>query len=67
MKILTTLRSAKKGSVDKTITHMITDQKQFAQSGHSTQSAVNIFNALHLFIKESIREQEIKLACMNCA
>ena len=32
---------------------------------HSTQSAVDIFNTLCVFTKEPIREQEIKLECMN--
>ena len=31
----------------------------------STQSAVDIFNTLRIFTKEPIREQEIKLECMN--
>ena len=43
----------------------ITHQKHHAQSGRSTQSAVDIFNTLHVFTKEPIREQEIKLECMN--
>ena len=32
---------------------------------HSTRSAVDIFNTLHVFTKEPIREQEIKWECMN--
>ena len=44
---------------------MITHQKHLAQSGRSTQSAVDIFNTLRIFTKEPIREQEIKLECMN--
>ena len=54
----------KNGSVDVTFTHVITHQKHLAQSGHSTRSAVDIFNTL-IFTKEPIREQEIKLECMN--
>ena len=46
-------------------TRMITHQKHLAQSGSSTQSEVDIFNTLHVFTKEPIREQEIKLDCMN--
>ena len=34
-------------------------------AGHSTRSAVDIFNTLRVFTKEPIREQEIKLECMN--
>ena len=37
----------------------------FAQSGCSPRSAVEIFNTLRVFTKEPIREQEIKLECMN--
>ena len=37
----------------------------WAQSGRSTRSAVDIFNTLRVFTKEPIREQEIKLECMN--
>ena len=40
----------------------ITHQKHLAQSERSTWSAVDIFNTLHVFTKEPIREQEIKLA-----
>ena len=29
------------------------------------RSAVDIFNTLRIFTKEPIREQEIKLECMN--
>ena len=42
-----------------------THQKHLTQSGCSTQSAVDIFNTLRVFTKEPIREQEIKLECMN--
>ena len=34
-------------------------------SGCHTWSAVDIFNTLCVFIKESVRKQEIKLECMN--
>ena len=44
---------------------VITHQKHLAQSGHSTRSAVDIFNTLRIFAKEPIRGQEIKLECMN--
>ena len=44
----------------------ITHQKHLAQSGRSTRSAVDIFNALRVFTEEPIRQQEIKLECMNC-
>ena len=37
----------------------------WAQSGRSTWSAVDIFNTLRVFTKEPIREQQIKLECMN--
>ena len=37
----------------------------WAQSGLSTRSAVDIFNTLRVFTKEPIREEEIKLECMN--
>ena len=42
-----------------------THQKHLIQPGRSTCSAVNIFNTLRVFAKEPIREQEIKLECMN--
>ena len=48
-----------------TFTCAIAHQKHLAQSGHSTLSAVDIFNTLPVFTKEPIREQEIKLECMN--
>ena len=50
---------------DVTFTCAITHQKHLAQSGRSTWSAVDIFNTLRVFTKEPIREQEIKLECMN--
>ena len=65
MKILTTLPSEKNGSVDVTFAREITHQKHLAQSRRSTRSAVDIFNTLCVFTKEPIREQEIKLECMN--
>ena len=37
----------------------------WAHSGRSTRSAVDIFNTLHIFTKQPIREQEIKLECIN--
>ena len=37
----------------------------WAQFGRSTWNAVDIFNTLRVFTKEPIREQEIKLECMN--
>ena len=55
----------KNGSVDVTITSAIMHQKHLAQSGRSMRSAVDIFNTLRIFTKEPIREQEIKLQCMN--
>ena len=36
------------------------------RSRTNTRSAVNIFSPLRVFTKEPIREQEIKLGCMNC-
>ena len=55
----------KNGSVDVTFTRAITHQKHLAQSGRSTRSAVDIFNTLRVLTKKPIREQEIKLECMN--
>ena len=52
-------------SVDVTFTCAITHQKHLAQSGRSTRSAVDIFNTLRVFTKKPIRQQEIKLVCMN--
>ena len=37
----------------------------WVQPGRSSRSAVDIFNTLRIFTKEPIREQEIKLECMN--
>ena len=48
-----------------TFAREIKHQKHLAQSGRSTRSAVDIFNTLRVFTKEPIREQEIKLECMN--
>ena len=53
----------KNGSVDVTFAREITHQKHLVQSGLSTRSAVDIL--LCIFTKEPIREQEIKLECMN--
>ena len=64
-RILTISPSEKNGSVDVTFTRAITHQKHLAQSGRSTQSAGDIFNTLRIFTKEPIREQEIKLECVN--
>ena len=36
-----------------------------AQSWRRTRNAVDIFNTLRVFTKEPIREQKIKLECMN--
>ena len=55
----------KNGSVDVTFARAIMHQKHLAQSGRSTQSAVDIFNTLRVFPKEPIRKQEIELECMN--
>ena len=66
-RILTTLPSEKNGSVDVTFMCAITHQKHLTQSGRSTRSSVDIFNTLHVFTKEPIREQEITLECMNCS
>ena len=63
--MLTTLPREKNGSVDVMLTRAITHQKHLAKSGRSTWSAVDIFNTLRLFTKEPIREQEIKLECIN--
>ena len=59
-RILTTLPSEKNGSVDVTFTRAVTHQKHLAQSGGSTRNAVDIFNTLHVFTKEPIREQGFK-------
>ena len=55
----------KNGSIDVTFACEITHHKHLTQSGHSTRSAVDIFSTLRVFTKESIREQEIELECMN--
>ena len=49
-----------------TFTCAITHQKHLAQSGRSTRSAVDNFYTLRVLTKEPIREQDIKLECMNC-
>ena len=59
MKNTNNITQWKNGSVYVTITRGITQQKHLAQSGHSTQSALYIFNTLCVFTKEPIREQEI--------
>ena len=61
----TILPSEKNGSVDVTLTCVITHQKHLVQSGRSTWSAVDNFNTLRIFTKEPIREQDAKLECMN--
>ena len=63
--MLTTLPSEKNRSVDVMFAREMRHQKHLAQSGRSTHSAVDIFNTLRIFTKEPIREQEIKLECMN--
>ena len=65
MKNINNFTQWKNGSVDVTITRAITHQEHLAQSRRSTRSAVDIFNTLRVFTKEPIREQEIKLECMN--
>ena len=60
-----TKKKKKNGSLDVTFTGRITHQKHLAQSGCSKPSAVDIFNTLRVFTKQPIREQEIKLECMN--
>ena len=65
MKNINNFTQWKYGSVNVTFMRAITHQKHPAQSGHSTQSAVDIFNTLRVFTKEPIREQEIKLKCKN--
>ena len=61
MKNINNFNQWKNGSVDVTITR----QKLLAQSGRSTQSALDNFNTLRVFTKEPIREQENKWECMN--
>ena len=66
MKNITNFTQWKKNeSVDVTFTRAISRQKHLSQSRRSTRSAVNIFNTLHVYTQEPIREQEIKLKCMN--
>ena len=65
MKHINNFTQWKNGSVDVMFTSKITHQKHLAQSGCSTWSAVDIFNILHVFTREPIRGQEIKLECMN--
>ena len=66
MKNINNFTQWKNGTVDVTFARAITHQKHLTQSGCSTLSAVDIFNTLRVFTKEPIREQEIKLECMNC-
>ena len=49
-------RKERNESVDATFTHL----EHHAQSGHSTWSALDIFNTLRTFAHEPIGEQEIK-------
>ena len=65
MKNINNFTQLKNGSVDVTFEREITHQKHLGQSGRSTRSAVDIFNTLRVFTKEPIREQEMKLECMN--
>ena len=65
MKSINEFTQQKYGSFDVTFTRASTHQKHYAQSGCSTRSAVDIFNTLHVFAHEPIREQEIKWDCMN--
>ena len=66
MKIIINFAQWKNVSVDVTIMSAIMHKQHFTQDGHSTWSAaVDIFNALRKFAQEPIREQEIKLECMN--
>ena len=53
MKNINNLPSEKNGSVS------MTHQKHLVQSGRSTRSAVDIFNTLHVFTKEPIREHQV--------
>ena len=47
----------KNGSINVTIMRAIMHQKDLVQSGHSTLSAVDIFNTLSIFTEEPIRKQ----------
>ena len=38
----------------------ITHQKYYAQFGCSTQISLDIFNTLHIFTNEPVRQQEMK-------
>ena len=62
---MTTLPSEKNRSGNMIFIRAIMHQKHYAHSGSSTRSAVAIFNTLHVYTKEPIGEQEIKLECMN--
>ena len=61
MKNINNFTQWKNESVDVTFTNAITHQKHLAQFRRSTRSAVDIFNSLHIFGKELIRKQEIKV------
>ena len=62
MKSINKFTIYKYGSVDVMFTCLNTHQKHRAQSGGSTQSALDIFNTLRVrvFTNEPIREQEVK-------
>ena len=60
--MLTTLPSEKNGSVDVRFTRANTHQKHLAQSGRSTQSAVDIFNTLHVFTLLKSQSENKKLS-----
>ena len=59
------LYQAKNGSVDVMIMCVITQQKHLAQSGHSKFCVLYILNSLIILTNVPIREQEIKLECMD--
>ena len=59
MKNINNFTQWKNEPVNVTFMRAIMLQKHLAQSGCSMRSAVDIFNTLH------VREQEIKLECMN--
>ena len=65
MKNMNNFTQWKNGSVDVMFRRAITQQKHLVQSGHTTWSAVDIFNTLCVFTKEPIRGQEINLESMN--
>ena len=65
MKNIENFTQWKNESVDVMFIPAIMHQKLLEQSGGSSRSAVVIFNSLCVFTTEPIREQEIKLECMN--